>query len=96
MSGLWVTGGVRHKLRRGPIHPDLTPRADNQACDGRVNHEPNARSQILFWFTAVLEPIQSILPKLQGVEVGLTYGSTGKGLCQPKPSLRIQLLHGRA
>lgn len=38
----------------------------------------------------------SSLPKLQGVEVGLTYRSAGKGLCQPNPPLRIQSLHGRA
>lgn len=93
--GSGMTGGLRDELRRDPICPDLTPRPDGQARGRRGNSEPNARSQILSWFHC--SPRTGPLhPKPQGVEMGLTYGSTGKGLCQPKPSLRIQFLHGRA
>lgn len=78
-----VTGGLCDELCRDPVDQDLIPRPDGQGSWCKSYSEPNA---LLVHCHPMMGPI---LPEPQGVEVGLTYWSTGKKLCQPKPSLRI-------
>ena len=55
-----------------------------KAHGGRVPVNPTL-------FSSLPSSMGPILPERQGVEVGLTYWSSGKDPCRPKPLLRIQV-----